>query len=107
MLADLLQDAGYAVVEAVDGLHALEHLHAARPDLILLDLMLPGETGWDFLRARRSDPDLQRIRVLVISAAPKDRLLEAKALGADGFVSKPFDMDVLTALAQTFVPAAR
>jgi CheY-like chemotaxis protein len=48
-VADLLADAGYAVVQASDGLEALQQLKATRPDLIVLDLMLPRMSGWQFL----------------------------------------------------------
>jgi DNA-binding response OmpR family regulator len=105
LLTEHLESDGYAVEVASTIDAARRRISEDRPDLILLDLMFPGQTGWDFLRERKSDPDLQRIRVLVISAAPKDRLLEAKELGADGFLSKPFDVDVLTALAQSVVPS--
>jgi DNA-binding response OmpR family regulator len=73
------------------------------PDLILLDLMLPGESGFTFLRHRRGDPVLGAIPVVVLSAAPAERLVEAKHLGADAFLSKPFDIDALTALVRSFV----
>ena len=65
--------------------------------------MLPREDGWTFLRSRQAEPELADIPVLVVSAAPRNRLVEAKELGADGFLSKPFDVDVLNALVQTFV----
>jgi CheY-like chemotaxis protein len=65
--------------------------------------MLPGRSGWDFLRDRQADPLLASIPVLVVSAAPRERLAEAQALGADAFLSKPFDLDVLSAVVQTVV----
>jgi DNA-binding response OmpR family regulator len=104
LLTEQLECEGFAVEVASTIEAAWRRIGEDRPDLILLDLMLPGQSGWDFLRKRRSDPELQRIPVLVISAAPKDRLIEAKELGADGFLSKPFDVDVLTVLAQTVMP---
>jgi DNA-binding response OmpR family regulator len=82
---------------------AMRHIRQRRPDLILLDLMLPRQTGWTFLQRRRADPELSQIPVLVVSAAPQDRLLEAKELGASAFLSKPFDMDVLSALIRSLV----
>ena len=102
MLAELLQHAGYAVIEAGDGREALHRLREQRPDLIILDLMLPRLDGWTFLRQRQDDPALTTIPVLVISAAPQQRLLEAKELGADAFLSKPFDLGVLNALVRSF-----
>lgn len=88
------------VVTSLD--QAAAYIERQSPDLILLDLMLPGRSGWEFLRQRQQDPTLSAIPVLVVSAAPQDRLLEAKGLGADGFLSKPFDFDVLTALVRSF-----
>lgn len=103
LLTEQLVGEGYAV-DAVDTLkRARERIAHTRPDLILLDLMLPREDGWTFLGERRGDADLAAIPVLVISAAPRQRLVEAKELGADGFLSKPFDLDVLNALVQSFV----
>jgi DNA-binding response OmpR family regulator len=91
-------------VDAVETIAAArERIRVARPDLIILDLMLPREDGWTFLRQRQTDPELKDIPVLVVSAAPRSRLVEAKELGADGFLSKPFDVDVLNALVQSFV----
>jgi Response regulator receiver domain len=54
MLADLLDDVGYVVVQAGDGFEALRQLRRTRPDLIVLDLMLPGMSGWQFLERARS-----------------------------------------------------
>jgi DNA-binding response OmpR family regulator len=68
----------------------------------LLDLRPPGRNGWDFLRQRHDHPKLAAISVLVVSAAPVDRLLEAKELGADGFLSKPFNLDILCALVRSY-----
>ena len=91
-------------VDAVDTIAAArERIGSQRPDLIILDLMLPREDGWTFLRRRQAEPELADIPVLVVSAAPRSRLVEAKELGADGFLSKPFDVDVLNALVQSFV----
>lgn len=102
ILAGYLHEEGYVVDAAGSIAEARQRMAAARPDLLLLDLMLPGQSGWEFLRERRNDPDLTNVRVVVLSAAPKDLLLEAKNLGADAFLSKPFDLDVLGAIIETF-----
>lgn len=73
------------------------------PALILLDLMLPEDSGFSFLRRRQTDVIMASIPVVVLSAAPPGRLAEAKELGADAFLSKPFDIDALTALVRSFV----
>jgi len=91
-------------VRSID--EARTRIRAGQPALILLDLMLPGESGWSFLTKRRVDRWLASIPVLVLSAAPRDRLLEARALGADGFLSKPFDLEMLSALVRSFVSPA-
>jgi two-component system, chemotaxis family, sensor histidine kinase and response regulator PixL len=103
VIAEHLGEEGFQPREA----ETLADLRAAvaddPPDLILLDLMLPGESGFTFLRDRRDDLVLAAIPVVVLSAAPAERLLEAKDLGADAFLSKPFDIDALTALVRSFV----
>jgi two-component system, OmpR family, response regulator len=76
---------------------------AERPSLIMLDLMLPLESGWDFLRERRADPLLAPIPVMVLSAATQDLLRDAKHLGADALMSKPFDLDALTGVVRSFI----
>jgi CheY-like chemotaxis protein len=102
LLTERLDEEGYLVDVAASVEEACDRLTDQPSDVILLDLMLPGDSGWSFLRRRRGDPVLAAIPVLVVSAAPRDRLLEAKELGADGFLSKPFDMDVLSALLRSY-----
>jgi DNA-binding response OmpR family regulator len=102
MITEYLEGEHYAPEVAGSIEEARRRIAEERPDLILLDLMLPSEDGWQFLRLRQADPLLAAIPVLVISAAPHQRLLEAKELGADGFLSKPFDLDLLSALLKSF-----
>jgi CheY-like chemotaxis protein len=68
MLADLLEDAGYAVAQATDCFQALKHLRQQKPDLLILDLMLPGVSGWEFLDGSRAQLEEANIPVLVLSA---------------------------------------
>jgi CheY-like chemotaxis protein len=103
IVVDYLRDEGYLADAAGSVREARERIAANAPDLILLDLMLPDRSGWDFLRDRRNDVGLADIRVLVLSAAPRNLLLEARDLGADAFLSKPFDLDVLNAMVESFV----
>ncbi len=86
---------GYSFVEAADGSEALLVVRELRPDLIVLDIMLPGVGGLDVLRQIRADAALAAIPVVVITAWSH---LESQAwsAGADRFVSKPFDLDKLT-----------
>jgi CheY-like chemotaxis protein len=83
-------------LEAGDGRAALELLAEHHPSLVLLDLMLPGITGLDVLRALRADEELAEIPVVGVSAWVHLEP-EALAAGADRFVTKPFDPDALRA----------
>jgi DNA-binding response OmpR family regulator len=103
LLVEHLAEDGFQPQAAASIAEARARLAAEQPSLILLDLMLPGESGAAFLRERGSDPRLASIPVLVISAAGQDQLLEAKELGGDAFLSKPFDLAVLSAVIRSFV----
>jgi signal transduction histidine kinase len=88
-LADLLTEAGYDVQVAVDGREAMKELnHAPRPDVILLDLMMPNMDGWEFRVAQRENDELARTPVIVLSADPSAK---ARAIDADRFMAKPFE----------------
>jgi len=102
LVTDSLEEEGYGLEVAASVEEAELRIAEEPPDLIVLDLRLPGRSGWDFLRQRHDDPKLAAIPVLVLSAAPEDRLLEAKELGADAFLSKPFDLDILSALVRSY-----
>jgi DNA-binding response OmpR family regulator len=89
-------DPSYRCVEAADGHEALRLAREERPDVVILDLMLPGVAGLDVLRGLRADPATAGTRVIVISAWSD---VEAHALdaGADRFLPKPFDPEELQA----------
>jgi CheY-like chemotaxis protein len=87
----------FRVAVAVTGEEALEVAQQLRPDVVLLDVMLPGRSGLDVLRQLRADPDLQDIPVLVMTAFSEIEPGEAEAAGADKFLSKPFDLAELIA----------
>ncbi|MGE0527793.1 MAG: response regulator [Bdellovibrionales bacterium] len=80
---------GYSVMEAGNGREALDILRHHRPQLIILDLMMPVMDGWEFLREREKSPHLKSIPVLVCSASP-DRV----PVGLP-FLKKPVDIDEL------------
>lgn len=91
----------YATVEAADVDTARAVVFEARPDLVLLDVMMPGGSGLDVLREIRADPELVSTPVVVVSAwtdpAESDAALAA---GADAFLSKPFLVDELVAVVE-------
>ncbi len=95
-LAEALIDEGYTVRTADDGKRALEVLGAWRPDLILLDLMMPEMDGWTFRAEQLARAEIADIPVIVLSAA-RDLESWAATLAPAGVFSKPFDLDALLA----------
>ena len=94
-LTALLGLKGYRVGWAGNGREALEYLRRGdRPDLILLDLVLPDMDGWAFRREQRHDPALASIPVVLVSA-DDDLARSAAALGARGYLEKPVGLDDL------------
>ena len=91
-------------VEADDGREAVRLAREERPDLVVLDLMIPGLPGLEVLRALRSDPATAATRVIVISAW-SDVGGEALAAGADAFVAKPFEPDGFRAQVEELLAA--
>ena len=94
LLTAALTDEGYAVATAADGAAGLRRLRAWRPDLVLLDLMMPGLDGWGFRAAQLAAADTAAVPVVVLSAGPN---LHAgvDALRATAILPKPFDLDLL------------
>ncbi|MBE9472096.1 MAG: response regulator, partial [Chloroflexi bacterium] len=90
-----LEDAGYRVVTASDGQEALFVARHEKPDLVILDLMMPGMDGWDFIRRYRRERDTPVI-VLTARVEESDQVLELE-LGADDYVTKPVKPRVLIA----------
>lgn len=93
-LGQVLADEGYVVDLAVDGESALERVTAARPDAILLDLMMPGMNGRQFLQALRENPAYATVPVLLMTAV-HGLNVNLQTLGASEVVEKPFNVDEL------------
>ena len=94
----LLTREGYTHDRVANGGAALAHIRDMRPDLVLLDVMLPEMSGYEICQAIRLDPDLAAIKILMMTA--RGSAIERKkglALGADGFISKPFELSELRA----------
>jgi CheY-like chemotaxis protein len=98
-LSEILESEGFGIRRARNGLQALELLEPLRPDLILLDLMMPVMDGWEFAERIRGRPDWAQIPVIVLSA---DRNIgdNARKLGAAAYLAKPFELSKLLSLVQ-------
>jgi DNA-binding response OmpR family regulator len=87
----LLRNAGHEVTVARDGEEALRLVAAARPDLIVLDIMLPSVSGFEVCRGIREDPATRGIRVLMLTARGREsEMQKGMAAGADAYMTKPF-----------------
>lgn len=87
----LLEKDGYRVLLARDGHEALEAIQRERPDLVLLDVMLPRLSGYDVCQRIRQDPALSKVRVIMLTARGREvEVTKGLALGADAYVTKPF-----------------
>jgi len=90
MYAAYLRHAGFLVEEAVTGTEALDKAFATGPDLIVMDLSLPGVDGWEATRRLKADPRTQHIPIVVVSGhALEGSVKSAQAAGCDAFLRKP------------------
>jgi DNA-binding response OmpR family regulator len=113
MLRLRLGAAGYQVTEASDGVQALVRAHAHRPDVILLDVMMPGKNGWEVARELRQSTELAKVGIIMLTAiGEKMNQMTSPLYGADDFLDKPFQFDELerkieAVLAKRRAPATR
>jgi two-component system alkaline phosphatase synthesis response regulator PhoP len=95
---DYLERAGFRVLSAGDGIAGLRLARTERPNLIVLDLMLPGMDGLDVIRALRSDPATRTLPVIMLTARVEEAdMLIGLELGADDYITKPFSPRALVA----------
>ena len=91
-----LTTSGYQVLVASDGEEGIKLAQQECPDLILLDVMLPGISGWDVLTTIKTTPQLQKVPVIIMTASVQESSEDkALAMGAIGYLAKPFDIDRL------------
>jgi len=106
-LQTVLARQGWQVSHVSDGADALAAIRGKRPDLVLLDVMLPNMSGFEICQAVRLDPALTGLRILMMTACGTTvERRKGLALGADGFIAKPFDLSELLAEARRLLAGA-
>ena len=97
ILKIILKHRGYNVIGATTGHEGLETLRRVKPDLVLLDLMMPDMDGWEVYRQMKADADLCHIPVIIVTADGQslNRFLGLKVTPVDDFIVKPFDVQEL------------
>jgi two-component system alkaline phosphatase synthesis response regulator PhoP len=96
MLSTRLTKRGYKVSTANDGHSALELAKKEQPDLMLLDVMMPGKSGWEVARALKQDPTTQGIKIVMVTAIGEQvNEITSPLYGADAHIDKPFEFDRL------------
>jgi DNA-binding response OmpR family regulator len=91
-----LETAGYEVEAAVDGVEALELVTRTRPDLVVLDIMMPKMDGLEVLAELKANPDTKDIPVVMLTAKSSDAdQWSGWEAGADYYITKPFDLEEL------------
>lgn len=92
LIRSYLEQAGYQILVAADGETALHMIRRERPDLVLLDLMLPQRDGWTITRTVRSDETLVKLPIIMLTARIEDTdRIVGLELGADDYITKPFN----------------
>ena len=104
ILRDLLNSAGFEVIEAVDGQAGVDLAEAEMPDLILMDIQLPVLDGYEATRKIKMNPSLESIPVIAVTSyALGGDEAKARAAGCDGYIAKPFSPRLLLAKVHEFL----
>jgi len=105
IVRDLLASAGYETVEAATGEEGLALAETQRPDLILMDIQLPGLDGYEVTRRVKANPALRHIRIIAVTSYALDGDdAKAFAAGCDGYVAKPYDPMALLDIIRQYLP---
>ncbi len=105
IMRDLLTSVGYEVIEAVTGEEGVAAAETHRPDLILMDIQLPGLDGYEATRQIKANPDLEHIPIIVVTSyALSGDDVKAFEAGCNAYVSKPFSPRELLAKIREYLP---
>jgi two-component system cell cycle response regulator DivK len=105
IMRDLLTSKGYEVIEALNGLDGVKTAEASRPDLILMDIQLPGMDGYEATRRIKANPEIRKIPIIVVTSyALSGDDVKAFEAGCDAYVAKPFSPRELLAKIREYLP---
>ncbi len=105
IMRDLLTSSGYEVIEAVTGVEGVSAAETYRPDLIVMDIQLPGIDGYEATRQIKANPNLQKVPIIVVTSyALSGDDVKAFEAGCDAYVAKPFSPRDLLAKIREYVP---
>ena len=106
LYVEVLTHAGYRVLQAADGAEAVASVRSERPGLVLMDVTMPGTSGWNAVRTLREDPSTRDIPIIVVTGLsdPWDRDA-SMAAGCDAFLAKPVPPPLLLAEVRKFLRA--
>jgi len=105
IMHDLFTSKGYEVIEAVNGIDGVAVAETYHPDLILLDIQLPGIDGYEVTRRIKTNPEIQRIPIIVVTSyALSGDDVKAFEAGCDAYVAKPFSPRELLAKVREYLP---
>ena len=94
----LMEQLGYSVLVAEKGEDALDLVYQYKPDLVLLDIMLPGMSGWEVCECIRTNPEYRNVKIVFLTARGDEaEIARGLALGANAYITKPFNNDYLIA----------
>lgn len=106
LVRESLKFAGYEVVGVTSGEQGLAQMQARKPDLLLLDMMMPGLSGWDIYRSMKADAQLVEVPVIVITAKvlSQGRKIVEDLPPVDDYITKPFNPERLIRSVQNLLP---
>lgn len=108
MLKEALETEGYAVTTVPDGTQALARIREAPPDIAVIDLYMPGKSGFEVCQELKQDPTLQHLPLIIFSASnSRDNRIQGLDLGADDFLTKPVDLAELLARIRMIIKRTR
>ncbi|MGM0442476.1 MAG: response regulator transcription factor [Elusimicrobiota bacterium] len=95
LIRDNLEAEGYNIIIATDGLEAIDLLEETKPDLVILDIMMPEMDGWEVCKNIKDRDKKIKIIMLTAKSGNRDRMIGEKILKADKYITKPFDIEKL------------